>query len=70
MGEKTDKITGSAKQAVGAVTGDEEIKREGERQEDKGKLDTTIDKAQGAFEDVKDRAEDAVEDVKDKLDRG
>ena len=38
MGEKTDKISGRAKQAVGAVTGDEETKRKGERQEDKGKL--------------------------------
>jgi len=26
MGEKTDKIAGRAKQAVGAVTGDEETK--------------------------------------------
>jgi uncharacterized protein YjbJ (UPF0337 family) len=34
MGEKTDKIEGRTKQAVGAVTGDEETKREGERQED------------------------------------
>ena len=38
MGEKTDKAAGRAKQAVGALTGDEETKREGERQEDKGKL--------------------------------
>jgi uncharacterized protein YjbJ (UPF0337 family) len=56
MGENTDKIEGRAKQAVGAVTGDEETKREGERQEDKGKLkgkvDSAIDKTQGAVEDV------------------
>ena len=38
MGEQTDKIAGRAKQAVGAVAGDEETKRGGERQEDKGKL--------------------------------
>ena len=69
MGETTDKIEGRAKQAVGAVTGDEETKREGERQENKGKLDSAIDKAQDAFEDVKDKAEDALEDVKDKIDR-
>jgi uncharacterized protein YjbJ (UPF0337 family) len=56
MGEKTDKITGRAKQAVGAVTGDEETKREGERQEDKGKLDSTIDKVQDTLEDLKDKA--------------
>jgi hypothetical protein len=30
MGEKTDKISGRAKQAVGAVTGDEETKRVGD----------------------------------------
>jgi uncharacterized protein YjbJ (UPF0337 family) len=68
MGETTDKIEGRAKQAVGAVTGDEETKREGEHQENKGKLDSGIDKVQDAVEDVKDKAEDAVEDVKDKID--
>jgi uncharacterized protein YjbJ (UPF0337 family) len=73
MGEKTDKIEGRAKQAVGAVTGDQEIKREGEHQEDKGKLkgtlDSAVDKTHGAFEDVKDKAEDAVDAVKDKIER-
>jgi len=62
MGEKTDKISGRAKQAVGAVTGDEETKREGERQEDKGKLKGKIDTAVG-------KAQDALEDLKDKADR-
>jgi uncharacterized protein YjbJ (UPF0337 family) len=61
MGEKTDKISGRAKQAVGAVTGEEEIKREGERQEDKGKLKgklhSTVGKAQDALEDLKDKAD-------------
>jgi len=49
VSEKTDKISGRAKQAVGAVTGDEETKREGERQEGKGKLkgklDSVVDKS-------------------------
>jgi uncharacterized protein YjbJ (UPF0337 family) len=61
MGEKTDKISGRAKQAVGVVTGDGETKREGERQEDKGKLkgklDSTVDKAQDALEELKDKAD-------------
>jgi uncharacterized protein YjbJ (UPF0337 family) len=61
MGEKTDKISGRAKQTVGAVTGDEETKREGERQEDKaklkGKLDSVIGKAEHALEDLKDKAD-------------
>ena len=34
-----------------------------ERQEDNGKLDSTIDKAHDALEDLKDKAPDAVEDV-------
>ena len=61
MGARTDKTIGRAKQAVGAVAGDEETKREGERQEDKGKLkgklDSTVDKAQDALEDLKDKAD-------------
>jgi uncharacterized protein YjbJ (UPF0337 family) len=48
MGAKTDQAMGRGKQAVGAVTGDEETKREGQRQEDKGKLkgklNSTIDR--------------------------
>jgi uncharacterized protein YjbJ (UPF0337 family) len=61
MGEKTDKISGRAKQAVGAVTGDEDTKRAGQRQEDKGKLkgviDSAVDKAQEALENLKHRAD-------------
>ena len=57
MGAKTDKIFGRAKQAVGAVTGNKKMKREGQRQEDtgklKGKFDSTVDKTQDALEDVK-----------------
>jgi uncharacterized protein YjbJ (UPF0337 family) len=62
MGEKTDKISGRAKQALGAVTGDEETKREGEHQEDKGKLKGKVDSAVG-------KAQDELEDLKDKADR-
>lgn len=61
MGEKTDKIAGRAKQAVSAITGDKKMKREGERQESKGKLkgklDTTVDQAQDVLEDVRDNAD-------------
>ncbi|GEM_PF-1975050 len=61
MGEKTDKISGRAKQALSAVPGDEETAREGERQEGKGTLTGTLDSTVGtvpdAREDPKDRAE-------------
>ena len=57
MGAKTDQAVGRAKQAVGAVTGDEETRREGQHQEDKGKLkgklDSAFDKAQHSLEDLK-----------------
>jgi uncharacterized protein YjbJ (UPF0337 family) len=57
MGAKTDQTIGRAKQAVGAVTGDEETKREGQLREDKGKLkgklDSAFDKARHALEDLK-----------------
>jgi uncharacterized protein YjbJ (UPF0337 family) len=62
MGARTDKTIGRAKQAVGAVAGDEETKREGERQEDKGKLKGKLD---SAF----DKAQHAIEDLKHKVDR-
>ncbi len=73
MGEMTDKVEGRAKQAVGAVTGDEEIKREGERQENKGKLkgdlDSVIDKAHDALTHLKDKTEHALDDLKHKIDK-
>jgi uncharacterized protein YjbJ (UPF0337 family) len=57
MGAKTDKIFGRAKQAVAAITGNKKLKREGQRQEDTGKLkdqfDSTVDKTQDALKDVK-----------------
>jgi len=61
MGQKTDKIIGRAKQALGAMTGNEKMKREGQRQEDKGKLkgklDSTIGKTQGALKNLKDKVD-------------
>jgi uncharacterized protein YjbJ (UPF0337 family) len=62
MSEKTDRISGRAKQVVGAVTGDEETKRKGERQEDKGKL-------KGRLDSAVDKAQDVLEDLKGKVDR-
>ncbi len=61
MGEMTDKIIGRAKQAFGAIGGNVKLKREGERQEDKGKLkgkvNSTIDKAQDALTNLKDKVD-------------
>jgi uncharacterized protein YjbJ (UPF0337 family) len=65
MGEHTDKIRGRVKQAIGALTGDHDLKREGERQERKGEvkghIDDAVDKAKHAADDVKDKIEEAVD---------
>ena len=57
MGTKTDQIFGRAKQALGAITGNKKMKREGQGQENKGevkgKFDSTVDKSQDALEDLK-----------------
>lgn len=65
MGEQSDKISGRVKQAAGALTGDADLKREGEHQEHKGELkghiDEAVDKAQDAADEVRDKIEDAVD---------
>jgi uncharacterized protein YjbJ (UPF0337 family) len=57
MGAKTDKVLGRAKQALGALSGNKKMKREGQVQEDKGELkgkfDSTVDKTQDTLEDLK-----------------
>jgi len=53
MGELIDKTKGKIKQSVGDLTHNKKLKREGKRDELRGKV-------KGAFEDVK----DAVQDTK------
>ena len=63
MSAKTDTIIGRAKQALGAITGNKKMKREGQVQEDKGELkgkfDATVDKTQGKLEDLKKKVDHA-----------
>jgi uncharacterized protein YjbJ (UPF0337 family) len=53
MGELLDKAKGKLKQAAGALSGDKNLKREGEVDEAKGNV-------KGAVEDVKHAVKDAV----------
>ena len=62
MGENTDKVSGRVKQAAGALTGDDDTKREGEREEHKGE-------AKGKVNDAVDKAKDVLDGVKDKASR-
>jgi len=57
VGELINKAKGKVKQAVGGLTGDRELKQEGESQEFKGKVE-------GAVEDVKHAVKGIVKDVK------
>jgi predicted ArsR family transcriptional regulator/uncharacterized protein YjbJ (UPF0337 family) len=56
MGEsgKMDEAKGRAKEAAGAVGGDDELRREGRQDQTKGKLQQAADKARDAVDDVKD----------------
>jgi uncharacterized protein YjbJ (UPF0337 family) len=60
MSGNTDKIVGKAKQAAGDLTGNDDLEREGERDEAAGKVKDTVDNA-------KDKVNDTVDSIKDKL---
>ncbi len=56
MGEFVDKTKGKIKQAVGKLTGNDSLRREGVRDEAKGKVE-------GAAKDAKHAVKDAVKDA-------
>jgi len=62
MSPNTDDLKGRAKEAVGDLTDDDRLKRE-------GKADRASGKAKEMVEDLKDKAEDAIDSVKEKLHR-
>ena len=63
MGEITDKVKGTAKEATGRATGDDSLKHEGRFDQAKGDV-------KGAANDAKDTVGDAVDDIRDKLHEG
>ena len=62
MNGKMDDLKGRAKEAVGDMTDDKDLKREGKVDQAAGKAKDKIDKA-------KDWVEDKVDDVKDKANK-
>lgn len=60
MGGNTDEAKGRVKQAVGALTGDEKLQRDGRRDERVGEIKKKAD-------EVIDTARDKVEDLVDKV---
>lgn len=57
MGELKDKVQGTAKEAAGTVTGDDEMKNKGRAQETWGNV-------QGTANDVKNKVSNAVDNAK------
>jgi uncharacterized protein YjbJ (UPF0337 family) len=63
MDPNTDDLKGRAKEAVGDLTDNRDLKNE-------GKADRAAGKAKEFVDDVKDKADDVIDKVKDKLHRG
>ena len=57
MGEKTDQVQGRVKEAVGSLTDNDDLKREGQ-------IDQAAGKAKGKVEDAKDWVEDKIDQIK------
>lgn len=57
---RTDEVKGRAKEAAGAITDDDDLKRE-------GKTDRAAGSVKEKAEQARDKVEDAVDRVKDKL---
>ena len=60
MSANTDDLKGRAKEAVGDLTDNKDLKNE-------GKADRASGKAKEFVEDAKDKVEDAIDKVKEKL---
>jgi uncharacterized protein YjbJ (UPF0337 family) len=60
MGEKTDKAKGHVKEAVGDLTDDERLERE-------GKLDQMSGEVKGRADDAKDKVGEGVDAVRDRM---
>ena len=60
MGSKSDDLKGRAKEAVGDLTDNDELKRE-------GLADRAGGKAKEVIENAGDKAKDLVDDIKDKV---
>jgi uncharacterized protein YjbJ (UPF0337 family) len=64
-----NKFKGRIKQAVGGLTGDNEMKRDGERDERKGKLEAAGKDVKHAAKDVKHAVKAVVKDAKHAVDQ-
>jgi len=66
MAGKTDEVKGRAKEAVGSLTGDKDLKSEGKADRRAGEAKEKLDDAKDKIEEVIDKADDKVEAVIDR----
>jgi uncharacterized protein YjbJ (UPF0337 family) len=64
MSEAVNKTKGRVKQAVGSLTGDEALKREGVRDENKGRIEGAIGHLKDAVKGAVKGAKEALKEVK------
>jgi uncharacterized protein YjbJ (UPF0337 family) len=73
MGEKTDQMKGRAKEAVGSVTGNEDLEAEGTADrragEAKEKLEHAKDKVEAFVDKAKEKGDEAIDKAKEALHR-
>ena len=68
MGEKTDQAKGRIKEAIGTVTGDEGLEREGRDDRLAGEANEKIGDAKDKVVEVVDKAKEKLGEAKDKVD--
>ena len=61
MGEKSDQMKGRVKEAVGDLTDDDDLKREGKADRLAGEVKEKVGDAKDKVEEVIDKAKDAVQ---------
>jgi uncharacterized protein YjbJ (UPF0337 family) len=61
MGEQTDQVKGRVKEAVGDLTDDDDLKREGKTDRLAGEAKEKVGDAQEKVKEVIDKAKDAVQ---------
>ena len=73
MGAKSDQVKGQAKEAVGSLTGNEDLEAEGKADrragEAKEKVGDAKDKIEEVIDTVKDKVEEVIDKTKDALHR-
>ena len=66
MGDKSDQVKGRVEEAVGALTDDEDLEREGRKDRLAGEAKEKLEHAKDKLEDVIDATKDKVGDLIDK----